>query len=839
MVHLQHQLLYNNPATLKFISIILSKFLEKFRTMKKCPLQKLFFLAVLSLAIFCSCAKDELRSRDNFGQNWKFLPGDEPGAYEITYDDKGWRELELPHDWSIEGEFSADHPATPGGGALPGGIGWYRKTFSLDTKDQDKLIFIDFDGVYRNSKVWINGQLLGERPNGYISFRYDLTPYLKFGNSTNVVAVRVDNSLQPNSRWYSGSGIYRNVWIVRTSKICVDHWGTFITTPAVTEEKAEVTISVTLANKTGSSGDVTLITDFYDPRNRKVGSVRTDTLLDGNTSLLINEKLSIKKPELWSVENPVLYSARTRVQINRKVTDEYITDFGIRHFRFDAEKGFLLNGKQVKIKGVCNHHDLGCLGAAINTRALERQLELLKGMGCNAIRTSHNPPAPELLDLCDRMGFIIMDEAFDMWKKNKTPYDYSLYWDEWHERDLKDFMIRDRNHPSIFIWSIGNEILEQWDTSGIRMVQEIYQLARSVDTTRPIVTANNPPSPTNNLNIPMVTDLIGYNYAHREYEKFPQVFPGQKFIGTETTSALATRGHYDMPSDSIRRWPVWWDKPFNEGNPDNTVSAYDHVSAPWGSTHEETWKVIKKHDYLSGMYIWTGFDYLGEPTPYGWPSRSSYFGIIDLAGFPKDAYFMYKSEWTSEPVLHIFPHWNWNEGDSIDIWAYFNCDEVELFLNGESQGVKKKEGDNLHVMWRLAYKPGIIRAEGRTRGETVLTREIKTAGEPAGIALSSDRSDISANGKDLSFITVEVLDKDGTLVPNAGNLISFSLKGDAFIAGVDNGSQTSHEPFKASYRKAFNGKCLLVVQAGKSAGDVIVSARSEGLREAELRLKLK
>jgi beta-galactosidase len=335
----------------------------------------------------------------------------------------------------------------------------------------------------------------------------------------------------------------------------------------------------------------------------------------------------------------------------------------------------------------------------------------------------------------------------------------------------------------------------------------------------------------------MVLDLIGYNYHHKEYKDFPSLFPGEKFIATETGSSLATRGHYSMPSDSIRIWPYRWDMPFTNGDPDNTVSAYDNVRAPWGSTQEEVWKVIKKYDFLTGMYIWTGFDYLGEPTPYGWPSRSSYFGLIDLAGFPKDTYYMYKSEWTEDPVLHVFPHWNWNIGDTIDIWAYFNCDEVELFLNGESQGTKRKEGEELHVSWRLPFSPGTLKAVGKTKGKEVLTQTIHTAGKPAKILLTADRKNIAADGKDLSFVTVEILDANGNLVPDADNMVKFEIDGEAFIAAVDNGCQTSHEPFKANYRKAFNGKCLAVIQSNNSPGNITLKARSDGLDEAELNIK--
>jgi beta-galactosidase len=799
-----------------------------------------FIIISLIAGSLChSCSKPEVSSIIEFNSDWKFSLGESENAWEISFNDSEWRLLNVPHDWSIEGDFSPDHPATPGGGALPGGIGWYRKSFTLDETDSSHLFFIDFDGVYMDSRVWINGQFLGRRPYGYSSFRYEMTPYLKFGTEENIIAVRVDNSMQPNSRWYSGSGIYRNVWLVKKDKTHIGHWGIIVTTPEVSNSGAIVSVTTQVMNKDKMPVRVTLKTSITDASNQEVASVISESEIEAGSFYQFIENIPVKNPLLWSIENPNLYTIRSQVKTKGKIVDISETPLGIRFFKFDAEKGFLLNGEHVKINGVCNHHDLGCLGTAVNTRALERQLEILKAMGVNAIRTSHNPPAPELLDLCDKMGFIVMDEVFDMWKKSKTIHDYSRFWDEWHERDLKDFMRRDRNHPSIFIWSIGNEILEQWDTSGTRMVEELYAMARTMDTTRPVTTANNPPSPWNNLNKPGIVDLIGYNYAHKEYEKHHEVFPGQKFIATETASALATRGHYDMPSDNIRRWPEAWDTPFTDGNADNTVSAYDHVSAPWGSTHEETWKIIKKHDYLSGMFIWTGFDYLGEPTPYGWPSRSSYFGVVDLAGFPKDSYYMYQSEWTKEPVLHIFPHWNWNEGDTVDVWAYFNCEEVELFLNDKSQGTRKKQGEELHVMWRMPFIPGTLKATGRTAGTEVISKTIRTAGKPARIHMDPDRNTIRADGKDLAFITVEIHDEDGQIVPYADNLINFEINGSAIIAGVDNGNQTSHEPFKANYRKAFNGKCLLVIQSDRIAEAVQISAKSSGIEGAEITLQMK
>ncbi len=801
----------------------------------------LLALPALSL-IMCTVSPSKVRKTELFTKGWQFQLGDVTNGQEPGLDDSQWRMLDLPHDWSIEGEFSKEHPATPGGGALPGGIGWYRKTFTIPESEKGRLAFIEFDGVYKNSEVWINGYYLGKRPYGYISFPYELTPFLKHGGKKNVLAVKVDNSQQPNSRWYSGSGIYRNVRLVTTEKIYVDHWGTFVTTPEVSQSSAKISIKTNVRNALDRDQPITLITVIIDKDGKKVSKVKTNNTAPKDSVYEIVHELNVENPALWSIEDPHLYKAVTTIKCEGKICDDYETTFGIRTFAFDSDKGFFLNGKQVKIKGVCNHHDLGCLGAAINTRAIERQLKILKDMGCNGLRTSHNPPAPELLDLCDKMGFIVMDEAYDMWAKGKTEFDYHLDFEKWHKQDLEDMVRRDRNHPSVFIWSIGNEVMEQWDrqdSSSTIIARELTALVKVLDATRPVTAACNHPNPLNLVIRSDALDLIGYNYAQNDYPVFLKTYPGKRFIATETTSALATRGSYDMPSDSIRRWPYRWDKPFYDGNPDNTCSSYDNCSAPWGSTHEDTWKIIKKHDFLSGMYIWTGFDYLGEPTPYGWPSRSSYFGIVDLAGFPKDAYYMYQSEWTDNPVLHVFPHWDWSEGDSVDVWAYTNCEEVELLLNGKSLGIKKKTENDLHVMWRLSFTPGILKAIGFTGGKEILTREVKTAGAPAKIVLEPDRNVIASDGRDLSFVTVKVLDEGGTLAPHADNLIRFEISGEGKIAGVDNGLQTSHEPFKANYRKAFNGMCLVVIQSTEKIGDITLKATSDGLEESTVKISSK
>ena len=810
--------------------------------MLKHTLGKPFFIILCVLA--SAIADAQVRTTENFDKGWKFYLGDEAKASNPDFDDSGWRQLNLPHDWSIEGKFDEKNPATPGGGALPGGIGWYRKTFTIPATTEGKSVFIDFDGIYRNSEVWINGHSLGVRPNGYIAFRYDLSPFLNYGGS-NVISVRADNLEQPNSRWYSGSGIYRSVNLVTTSKIFVDNWGTFISTPQVNSLSANVNIQTLVKNLSGEAKKVTLLTTLYSPGGKVAGSKASTFNLEGGSKSVI-QAIPVSKPILWSDSKPALYKAVSKILIAGKPIDQYNTNFGIRYFNFDKDKGFSLNGKPLKIKGVCNHHDLGALGAAFNMRAAERQLEILKEMGCNGIRTSHNPPASALLDLCDKMGFIVMDEAFDMWKKGKNKFDYSRDWDKWHVRDLEDQIIRDRNHPSVFIWSIGNEIQEQWgdeakgDTSGREITRELYRITKGLDPSRPVTSATNDVKQHNNILRSGVLDLIGYNYNHDKFKSVHQDWGSdKKFIATETVSALQTRGHYDMPSDSIRIWPTAWDKPLLTGNADLTCSAYDNCHTPWGSTHEETLKEFNNNDHVSGMYIWTGFDYLGEPTPYPWPARSSYFGIIDLAGFPKDVYYMYQSEWTNKPVLHIFPHWNWKEGQTIDVWAYYNnADEVELFLNNQSLGSKHKTTD-MHVSWRIPFKSGTLKAVSRKGGKVILTKEISTASTPAKITLKADKLKLSADGKDLSFITATIVDANGNMVPNANNLISFELIGDAEIAGVDNGSPTSMEPFKANYRKAFNSLALAIIQAKEKAGNVTLKASAEGLQSAVIELQVK
>lgn len=809
---------------------------------------------IFTVLLMISCSKGNEQNyirKTSFNENWSFSLN--KNENDSISNNSEWKNLNLPHDWSIEGEFSKDHPAGAGGGALTGGTGWYKKKFQKKLEDTSSITKIIFDGVYRDSEVWINGTYLGNRPNGYVSFQYDLTPYLNYGEKKNEILVKVNNADQPNSRWYSGSGIYRNVWLTTTNKLHIAHWGTFITTPQVTKDSAEAELQIEIENRFTSPKEAEVTTTIYFD-DKEITSRNDEIQISSEEKKEIKQSFQVEYPQLWSVENPQLYKAVTQIKLEDEIIDEYTTIFGIRDFEFDLDQGFILNGKPIKIKGVCMHHDLGPLGAAVNTRAIERQLEILKEMGVNGIRTAHNMPAPELLDLCDKMGFIVMDEAFDIWSQHKTENDYAGDWEEWHEEDLKSMILRDRNHPSVFMWSIGNEIQEQWNEKGAEIGRDLSAIVKELDTTRPVTAGMNPPIHTNDEDVTLqfeeaaepnslagsgALDLIGYNYAHQTYTQHQKNFPNTPFIATETTSGLATRGYYEFPSDTTKIWPVRWDIPFDGGNPDNTISAFDQVRTPWGSLHETTWKIIKKHDYLSGFFIWTGFDYLGEPTPYGWPSRSSYFGIVDLAGFPKDVYYMYKSEWTDEDVLHLLPHWNWKEGQTVDVWTYYNnADEVELFLNEESLGSKSKEGDDLHVMWRLPYTAGTLKAVSRKDGKIVLEKEINTAGEPANLRLEADRETIKADGNDLVFVSVFINDEDGNLAPRAENLVNFEVSENAEIVGVASGDPTNHESFKGTKHKALNGKCLVVVKAGKEAGTVILTAKSEGLEEASIKITL-
>lgn len=834
--------------------------LNTLKTIKAC-IKAARCVPALMLALSGICLDAEADSRGvPFNEGWRFVLGDDPAMASAEYDATAWRALTLPHDWAIEGDFSRDNPSGTGGGALPGGVGWYRKTFTLPESYAGKRIFIDFDGAYMNSTVYINGHELGTRPYGYAPFSYDLTPWLKPGGNT--VAVRVDNAEQPNSRWYSGCGIYRNVWLRALEPLHIPQWGVWVRQDSIAGGTAYATVTTTVNNGENRTGKATLHTAVTRPGEPTAMATTVFDLKPGVSEL--EQKITVPDVKMWSVTDPNMYTVTSMLYAGDAPdgeADMLETRTGFRTTGFDARKGFSLNGERMKLNGVCLHHDAGALGAVVNRSAIARQLRIMKDMGVNAIRTSHNPPAPELLELCDSMGLMVMDESFDMWRKKKTRHDYSRYFPEWHERDLRDLVVRDRNHPSVIIWSIGNEVLEQWsdakaDTLSLEeanlilnfghgadmlaaegsemsvnslLTRKLADMTRSLDPTRPVTAGCQEPDPGNHLFRSGALDIIGFNYHDDWFAGVPEKFPGKPFVVTESVSALATRGYYRMPADSMYIWPARWDKPFTD--PSMACSAYDNCHVPWGNTHEGTMRHVEENDFIMGQFVWTGFDYLGEPTPYGWPARSSYFGIVDLAGFPKDAYWFYQSRWRPDlDVLHLLPHWNWNEGDTVDVWAYLNnADEVELYLNSESVGKREVTPATMHAEWKVPFVPGELVAVSRRGGRTVATDTVRTAGTPVAVRLQPETKNLRADGTDLCYIRAEIVDAEGNICPLADNEVIFDVQGAGFNAGVDNGSPISLERFKSDRRKAFNGKVLLIVQNDGSEGSVNIGATSHGL----------
>ncbi|MGP1467757.1 MAG: glycoside hydrolase family 2 TIM barrel-domain containing protein [Hoylesella shahii] len=804
--------------------------------------------------------------RQLWDAQWRFALADSLEMAQLSYDDSAWRVLNLPHDWAIEGNFYVKNPSGAVGGALPGGVGWYRKRLMLTDNNEHSRYVLHFDGAFMNTSVYVNGKLVGIRPYGFIGFGFDITPFLN-KKGENVVAVRIDNAQQPNCRWYTGCGIYRHVYLLRSDEVRLAQWGVQVL-PVLKGRGANITLNSTIESFATQARKLSLKQMVYDAEGRCVAQSTTPCVAHEGKNT-VSQKIKMTNAKLWWPHAPYIYKVVSQLIDGKKVLDRDTTTMGLRNIAFDAKTGFAINGRNTKLNGVCLHGDLGCLGSAINEDALYRQLRMMKDMGANAIRCSHNPPAPELLHMCDTMGLMVMDEAFDQWRTGKTQFDYALFFDKWAEKDITDMVLRDRNHPSIILWSIGNEVLEQWNTDknqGVdlddvnillnnardpsrladnkelsdnsKITRWLADIVRRNDPSRLITAGCNETSPNNHLFKSGAIDVIGFNYHSKQVAKVPENFPGKPFLLSESVSALQTRGFYAMPSDSIRRLPGKR-RPFIDTS--FLCSAYDNSCTSWSATHEATWDVVKHTPFCSGQFIWTGFDYIGEPTPFNFPARSSYFGIVDLAGFPKDAYYLYQSEWTNKTVLHLFPHWNWMPGQTIDLWCYYNnADEVELFVNGQSRGVKRKANEHeYHVMWRERFEPGTVRVVSRKAGRQVAERTVNTAAQPHHLRLTPNRKTLLANGRSLVFITVEVVDKDGNLCPWAENEVFFSLNGHASIAGVDNGSPFSLERFKDNRRKAFFGKCLVVVQAGNDEGEVNLKAKSIGLEDAELKLEIK
>jgi beta-galactosidase len=783
----------------------------------------------------------------SFDEQWSFSTGDFPEAYSPSYSSESWSRVDLPHDWSIAGPFAKDELSGGAGGYAPTGIGWYRKSFHLPKAVAQRRINILFDGVYQRSDMWINGQHLGMRPYGYISFSYDLTPYLHFGEQPNVIAVRVDNSLQPNSRWYSGSGIYRHVWLVITDPLHFAQWGTVIRTPEINSERALVEVTTRVRNERSDAAHCALTSAILDASGK---TVHTDTALasiPAGSEYQFRQSLAVSAPLRWSLATPQLYSARQSLLVGESEIDATTTQFGIREARFDLDKGFLLNEERIKLNGVCLHCDGGAVGAAVPERIWQRRLALLKAMGCNAIRCSHNPPAPEFLDLCDTMGILVMDEAFDEWRepKGQTPqFGYHKYFDEWSARDITSMVQRDRNHPSIVIWSAGNEVPDQLVPRGPDTLRALRDILHAEDPTRPVTVACDHFASEPEAILPefaALLDVAGYNYVDRwrdRREKYYSIdrhdYPQRRFIGTESVALGGPRGVYTIGATN----PVFGQYPSNM-----------RIEV------EQLQKFIQTYDYVSGDFIWTGIDYLGEAR---WPAKSSASGVIDTCGFPKDGYYFYQSLWTDTPVLHLFPHWNWKgrEGEVIPVACFTNCDTVELFLDGKSIGVKGfsfprmgmagnygnypprakvlQTTADLHLSWDVPFQPGTLKAVGVKDGQVIKTVEISTTGDPVAIRLAADRTLIETSPRDLSHITVQVVDAQGLPVPTADNTINFTLAGPGRILGVDNGRPDSHESYQGSQRRLFNGIALALLQSNGHPGTMRLTASSPALTGAEI-----
>lgn len=803
-------------------------------------------LALASAMIFDPSERiqntEDMTVRSSFNSDWRFarygtMPDgtvkEEPvGVERAELDDSHWRTVHAPHDWGIEGPFRNDLPGNTG--KLPWtGIGWYRKHFNVSTDDKEKRFFIDFDGAMSHAKVWLNGEFLGQWPYGYASFRLELTPHLHFDRE-NILALRLDNP--PNSsRWYPGGGLYRNVWIVKTGPVHVAHRGSFVTTSSAGQGKSAVHIRTEIENQSSDPIQIDIRVDIREAGNQTVVASAPECRVRipaGGTGTC-GADVILNSPKLWSLKSPILYNATTTLRANSRQIDAVETLFGVREVEFTQDRGFLLNGTRVRINGVCNHHDLGLLGTAVNEKALERQIRLLQEMGCNAIRTSHNPPAPELLDLCDRMGMLVLDEAFDCWVTGKTPNDYSTLFKEWHEKDIRAFVRRDRNHPCVIAWSSGNEIREQDDGVLAATLREIF---RSEDSTR-VVTAgcDNPKAGFNGFQNSV--DVFGYNYKPHLYGKFHETHPLKPLWGTETASCVSTFGEYVFPVSDDK----------SMGLSKFQMSSYDLYAPAWATIPDVEFEAQDRNPFVAGEFVWTGFDYLGEPTPFAdstSPSRSSYFGIFDLCGFKKDRFYLYQSRWRPDlPMAHILPHWNWEDriGKITPVHVYTSGDEAELFLNGQSLGRKKKQPFEYRLRWdEVRYAPGELNVIAYKEGREWASDAVTTTGPAVKLELTTENNLINADGHDLAFVNVVVEDRNGRRVPKASSLIRFNLTGPAALAAVGNGDPTSLEPFQSVQVKAFHGQCLVIVRSiERMPGAIRLTAESEGLTSGILTLSAK
>ena len=790
------------------------------------------------------------RDRQLFDFDWRFKAGEVENGQAPALDDKAWERVDLPHDFMIEGKGQAIvvpggragggrnaaslpstpegpfDPRSPGGdsnGYLNGGIGWYRKAFTLPARKASERVRLEFEGVYMNAEVWLNGQSVGRRPYGYSTFEFDITPFLNPAGTANVLAVRVLVQ-QPSSRWYSGAGIYRHVWLTRVPPVHIAPWGVTVRATEITEARARVEVRTAVDYDAPGQSPASVQSVIRDRDGREVARAQ------GDAAAALS--LDISQPHRWSIEDPYLYSVESTLASG----DTVRVPFGLRTIEFTIDGKFLLNGRHVPLQGVCLHHDLGPLGAAAFDRGIERQLQIMKAMGVNAIRTTHNPPAPALLDFADRMGFVVMDEAFDEWKQNKTRFGYGQFFDEWSERDIRDMVRRDRNHPSVVMWSIGNEIPEQRNKeAGEAMAARLTAFVREEDPTRPVTAGMNNPTQALETGFAKPLDLFGVNYNLGVYERVR----GSRSYASETSSNYSSRDRYNLV---LKDGAVAIEKQL-----ENHTTSYDLDFPRWGNTAERQFQALAAAPWMSGEFVWTGFDYIGEPTPFAWPNRSSSFGIVDLVGFPKDRFYLYQSKWRPEPMVHILPHWNWPEefkGKEIPVWAYTNAESVELFLNGTSLGTRDWTGvKEAHLAWQVPYAPGTLRAVARKGGKVVAEDRVETTSAPARIELQVDRASIRADGQDLAFVTVRIVDARGRLSRADGNhLVRFALSGGGSIAGVDNGDPTNHEPFRgptpaAAQHKSFHGLQMVIVRAPRSAATLTLRAEAQGLAGARATLR--
>ncbi|KAL5371403.1 hypothetical protein DPSP01_014283 [Paraphaeosphaeria sporulosa] len=772
-----------------------------------------------------------------------------------AFDDSTWERVNLPHDWAIKGPFYVGDnvPVKGGMGRLPiQGVGWYRKKLDVSGYDKSNKIYLDIDGAQSYAAVWLNGEIVGGWPYGYASFRLDLTPYLRF-DGKDQLAIRLDNPVD-SSRWYPGGGLYRNVWLTVVDNVHIGQWGAYVTTEDVSEQEATVRLRLQVQNKGNLTRSVDIGTEIFvlDAETGKLGDKiasfsNTKREIVGRSNQMLEQTVKVENPLLWgpwTSQKPHIYTAITTLSAHGTTIDTYDTKFGIRTLTYSGSEGLFVNGEHIRIQGVNQHHDLGALGAAFNVRAAERQLEILKSMGTNAIRMSHNPPAPELLDLTDRMGFLVLDEIFDVWNNNKTANDFHLIFDDWHEPDLRAFLRRDRNHPSVFGWSVGNEVSEQQSNStGGVTVAILRDIAHDEEPSRPITASMN--AAHANQPFPAALDFISLNYqgegirdspAYSQlkgittkpvYPDFHAAFPEKLLLSSETAAAVSSRGQYIFPVQNLTSAPV------NDTSGGNStthhVSDYGLYSADFGSSPDKVFSAQDHASYVAGEFVWSGFDYLGEPTPY-YSSRSSYFGPIDLAGFPKDRYYLYKSRWLSnEKFAHILPHWNWPErlNKTTPVHVFSSATEAELFINGKSQGRRTRGQYDYRFRWdEVKYLPGTVSVATFKEGKAWANATVKTTGAPTKITVHADRTEIAADGVDVSFVTANVVDKDGNVVPVATNEMTFSVEGGGEIVATDNGDPADFAAFPSHTREAFAGKALCIV---KGSGSFTVTAKAEGL----------